>query len=175
MDEGVVDPRFARWFGRNVILHARDEENIFINRIRRDELEKWARRKEYIKQGFRSIIVIIGAFCYNSYDFFKALLQLAFSFISFILFYIILSLPFITLAPFVVILCKYSTPIDVCLNEDFNITYVVNNTIHLLSIEPRFLNRMHELMYGTFKMADLLTLRHASFTCSLIEIAKNKK
>lgn len=30
-------------------------------------------------------------------------------------------------------------------------------------------------MYETFKMADLLTLRHASFTCSLIEIVKNKK
>jgi len=30
-------------------------------------------------------------------------------------------------------------------------------------------------MYETFKMADLLTFRKASFTCSLIEIAKNKK
>ncbi len=171
-----VDPRFARWFGRNVILHARDEENIFINRIRRDELEKWTRRKEYIKQGFRSIIVIIGAFCYNSYDFFKALLQFGFSFTSFVLFCILLSLPFITVTPFIVVLCKYSTPpVDFCLNEDFNITYTVNNTIHILYIEPRFLNRMHELMYETFKMADLLTLRHASFMCSLIEIAKNKK
>ena len=175
MDEGVVDPRFARWFGRNVILHARDEENIFINRIRRDELEKWTRRKEYIKQGFRSIIVIIGVFCYNSYDLFKALLQIAFSFTSFILFYTLLSLPLITVTPFIVILCKYSTPVDICLNEDFNITYTVNNTIHVFSIEPRLLNRMHELMYETFKMTDLLTLRQASFTCSLIGIAKNKK
>lgn len=135
MDEGVVDPRFARWFGRNVILH----ENIFINRIRRDELKKWTRRKEYIKQGFRSLIVIICAFCYDSYNISKALLQIVYSVISFFLLFIILSLPFITLAPFVVILCKYSKPVDVCLNEDFNITYVANNTFMYFLLNLDFL------------------------------------
>lgn len=47
--ENEVDPRFARWFGRQVVLHARLEEELFVQKATQKETEKWIQRKAVIK------------------------------------------------------------------------------------------------------------------------------
>lgn len=123
-----VDPRFARWFGRQVVMHARAEEDVFVQQVRKQELEKWERIKTGIKKFCFDVapsttVQAIGLL-WKYALFFTSLFWFAigFWFHTFLMLMFAI-LPFLLLAPVVSLSCRYGNQtIDVCNAIDYNFT-----------------------------------------------------
>ena len=152
-----VDPRFARWFGRQVVLYARGEEELFIQKVRRVTLEQWTKAKTNLYQvAFvlfpltvnrimylmaKTYFALSAAFCLIVFFCFQLFLAIAFSF-----------LPVVVWIPVFTFACHYRNAVDVCGVSDYNLTVIISNTTFAVPItaENMYRWRQFALMSADF-------------------------
>lgn len=134
-----VDPRFARWFGRNVVLFARADDNSAAEKIRKKAFEFRIHVKEQLKvlllRTWAYFCIIASTFCV----FYAIVVQI-------VIISIFLFLPIILFIPLISIPCQYlqnDTFRDICPAESI-IFFHKNETI---KIEPEYLHMFYATMY----------------------------
>jgi len=173
--QNQVDPRFARWFGRQVVLHARAEADVFVQKVRKHELERWTKAKTTVSNFFlvlmpftfgqlASLYFTVTVFCTNIF------LILVFVF-----------LPLLLLAPFAALTCHYrNSSSDVCSAIDLNysLPFHPDGYNHYMMIDAKLVYQFGEGMrlfadifdFSVFVMQQFRLLSHVPDMSKICEI-----
>lgn len=176
----AVDPRFARWFGRQVVLHAQDQERSFVQKVRLKQLEYWTKFKvnayhvmfvlfpftcgEAIKLLFKWTLFASSVFSLFAFLCIQLFLLLVFGF-----------LPIILFAPVLALACPYrNQTLDVCCAVDVNYTlpFSQNETKHHILIDAEFVYRFEQALHMCAVLIDFawLLLKQIEMTKSIPDL-----
>jgi len=132
MANGSVDPNFARWFGRAVVLAARTAEHPTIA-FKRQLAENSLRKNQEASDCFRTLVVIVP------YELFllstRCLITVMFylpsviAILFFLFFYLLL--PVIIMMPMFFVACQYKENSEMCTAR--NVTFQISNNGTLIS------------------------------------------
>jgi len=123
----AVDPRFARWFGRQVVMHARADEDLFVQQVRKKELEKWERVKTAVKKFAFDIVPYTLSTLFQTACKVALFLAAMFNLITWFclqtfLMFVFMFLPLLLFLPLLSLSCKYggNQTAGVCNADNYN-------------------------------------------------------